>query len=144
MGDQIWGMLLLAIFRVPFFRYGGKWLEAMSRAGMGHILEPRSHVTIVFLGGLLLDMVMEIWYCECGPFGPKFAVFAILGEVRNTSCPLGKNVSQNESGISVAYDAGSFFLGSGTCCSGVAGVMQLTVRATLSIFAFLAVFCPVA
>ena len=57
---------------------------------MGHILGPKSDVSIARLVELLLPMAMEIWDGEEGPFGPLSAVFAILGHVRNTILPLGK------------------------------------------------------
>ena len=107
MGDQVWGMLTLAIFRVPFFRQGEKWLEATSRAGMGHILGPQSQVSTAFSVRLLLTMVMEIWHHECGPFWPNFTVFAILGQVGNAKCPWRKGPSQEGRAILVAYDEGS-------------------------------------
>ena len=69
MGDPIWGMLLLAIFRVLFFRSEKKWLEATSRVDMGHVLGPKSHVSLASLVRLLFALAMEIWDCECGQFG---------------------------------------------------------------------------
>ena len=111
---------------------------------MGHILEPNSHVSIAASVRLLLAMTMEIWDRECGPFRPIFAVFAILGQVGNTISPRGKRPSQGEVGILVAYDQGSIALAFRICSSGLAGVMQLTVRATFPNFASLAVFSAVA
>ena len=46
--------------------------------------------------------------------------------------------------ILVAYDQGSMALGFDISSSGRAGVMQLTLLATLPNFAYHAVFCPVA
>ena len=109
---------------------------------MGHILGPKSHVSTTTLVRLLLAMTMEIWDRECGPFRPIFAVFAILGQVGNTISPWGKGPSQEGVAILVAYGQGSIALEFRICSSGLAGVMQLTVRATLPKFAFLAVFCP--
>ena len=111
---------------------------------MGHIFGPKSHVSIATLVRLLLAIAMEMWDRECGPFRPNFAVFAILGQVGNTISPWGKGPSQREVAIPVAYDQGSIALGFRICSSGLTGVMQLSVRATLPNFAFLAVFCPVA
>ena len=42
----------------------------------------------------------------------------------------------------VVYAQGSTALEARVCYSGLAGVMQLTVHATLPHFVFLAVFCP--
>ena len=111
---------------------------------MGHILGPKSHVSIATLVRLLLAMTTEIWDRECGPFRPVFAVFAILGQVGKTISPWGKKPSRKGGGVLVAYGQGSIALEFRICSFGLAGVMQLTVRATLPIFAFLAVFCPVA
>ena len=57
---------------------------------MGHILGPKSHVSLATLIRSLLAMTMEIWDRESGPFRPIFAVFAILGQVGNTISPWGK------------------------------------------------------
>ena len=105
---------------------------------------PKFHVSIAILVRLLLAMTPEIWDRECGPFRPNFAVFAILGQVGNIISPWGKGLSKEGVAILVAYDKGSSALEFRICSSGLAGVMQLTVRATLPNFAFLAVFCPVA
>ena len=87
-------MLPIFIFRVPFFCYGKKMLEATSRANMGPILEPRSHVAIATLVTILLAMAMEIWDRECGPFRAIFAVFVILGQVGNAISPRGKDLAR--------------------------------------------------
>ena len=111
---------------------------------MRHILGPKSHVSMATLVISLLAMTMEIWDSECGRFRPIFAVFAILGIVGNTTSPWGKGSSQEGVAILVAHDRGSTALEFRICCSGLAGVVQLTVRAMLPNFALLAVFCPVA
>ena len=92
----------------------------------------------------LLAMFMEIWGCECGRFGPFFVVFPLLGQVGNTISLWDKGPSEDGVAIFVAYNPGSIALELGICSSGLAGVMQLTVRGTLPNFAFLAVFCPIA
>ena len=61
---------------------------------MGHMLGPKSHVSIATLVSLLLGMTREIWDCGCGPFRGIFAGFAILGHVKNTISPWGKGPSQ--------------------------------------------------
>ena len=82
-------------------------------------------------------MAMEIWYRECGPFRPNFTV-------GKTISALGKGPSQVGRVVLVAYDDGSMALNFWIPSSGLAGVMQLTLRATLHNFAFLAVVCSVA
>ena len=91
---------------------------------------------------LLLVMTIEIWDRDCGPFQPIFAVFAILGQVGNTIFPWHKGSNQKRVAILVQYDQGTIALGICICSSGLAGVMQHTVRATLPNFAFFTVFCP--
>ena len=44
---------------------------------MGHIQGRKFHMSLAVLVRLLLATTMEIWDCECGPFRPIFAVFAI-------------------------------------------------------------------
>ena len=100
MGVPVWGMLPFSIFGLPFFRYGEKWIEATSRVDMGHMLGPKSHVSIASLSGLLHAVTMEIWDRECGLFRPIFALFAILGHVGNTISPWGKGPSHKRSGES--------------------------------------------
>ena len=109
---------------------------------MEHILGPKSHVSMAFLARLLLAMTMEIWHRECWPFGQIFTVFAILGQVGNTISPWGKGRSPKDLAILVPDDQGSIVLEFGICFSGLVGVVQLTVRATLLNSAVLAVFCP--
>ena len=89
-------------------------------------------------------MTMEIMNPECEPFWPIFAVFAILGQVRNTISPWGKGPSQEERTILVAYEQGLFALGFRICPFRLAGAMQLMMPATLPNFAFTSVFGPVA
>ena len=110
---------------------------------MGHILGPNSHVSIATLARRLLPMGIETWDRECGPFQRNFALFGISGQVGNTIGPCSKGPSQKKTVILVAYEQGSMALGFCLCSSGLAGVMQLTVRATLPNFPSLAVFCPV-
>ena len=93
MGGPIWGILLLAICRVPFFRLEDKWLEATSRVRMRHVFGPKSHVSQAPLVGLLLAIAMEIWDRACVPFRPISAVFATLGQVANTISLWGKGPS---------------------------------------------------
>ena len=109
----------------------------------GHTVEKTFHLSIAILVRLLLAMGMETCDRECGPFRPYFAVFAILDQFGNTISPWGKGPSQECRAILVAYDRGSIALGFRICSSGLAGVLQLTVRATLPNFVFLDVFCPV-
>ena len=116
--------------------------QATSRVDMGHILGPKSHVSIATLVGLLLATTMEMWDRDCGPFWPIFAVFAILRQVGTTISPWSKGPSQEGVAILVASDQGSIALEVCICSSGLARVMRLTVCATLPNFAFLAVFCP--
>ena len=111
---------------------------------MGRILGPKSHVSIAILVRLLLARTIEIWDRECGPFRPNFTVFAISGQVENTTSPWGKGPSQEGVAILVAYHQGSIALELCICSSGLAGVMQPRVPATLQNIAFLAVFCPIA
>ena len=111
---------------------------------MGHILGPKCNVFIATLVRLLLAMTMGIRDRECGPFRPIFAVFAILGQVGNTISPCGKRPTQRDLAMLVAYHQGSIGLEFRICTTGLEGVMQPTVRATLPNFAFPAVSCPVA
>ena len=111
---------------------------------MGHILGPKSHVSLAPLVRFLLAMTMEIWDRECGAFRTIFAVFAILGRVRITISPWGQGPSQEGVVILVAYDQGPIAPELRICASCLTGVMQLTARATLPNLAFLAVFCPAA
>ena len=111
---------------------------------MGHILEPKCHVPIAISVRLLLAMTMEIWNRECGPFRPIFAVFAISGQVGNTISPWGQGPSQRVVATLVADAQGSVALEIRISSFRLAGVLQLTVCATLPQFAFLALFCPAA
>ena len=79
-----------------------------------------------------------------GRFGQFSTFFAIFGQVGNTISPWGKGPSQEAVVIRVPYDQGSISVALCICSCGLAGVMQLTLRATWLIFAFLAVFCPIA
>ena len=62
--------------------------------GQLHKLGPMSHVSIASLVGRLLAVAMEIWYHECGPFWPNFAVFAIVCHIGTIISPWGKRPSQ--------------------------------------------------
>ena len=73
----------------------------------------------------------------------NFPFFAILGQAGNTISPWSNGPSQERVAILVPYDQGSIALEFSIFSSGLAEVMQLTVRATLPNFAFFAVFCPV-
>ena len=73
---------------------------------MGHILGPKSHVSLSSLSRLFLAMTKEILDRECGPIGPIFAISAILGEFGNTISPWGKETSQREVMCLVADDPG--------------------------------------
>ena len=110
---------------------------------MGHMLGPMSHVSIAILVRLLLAMTINIWDTACGPFRPIFAVFAILSQVGNTISPWGKGPSKKNVVILAVNDQGSIALELRICSSDLAGVMQLTMRATLPNLLFLAVFSPV-
>ena len=110
---------------------------------MGHMLGPKANVSIAPLLSFLLALTMEIWDPECGPFQAIFAVFAISGQVGNTISPWGKGPSQEGVALLVAYDQGLIALEFPICSSGLTGVMQLTVCATVPNFASFAVFCPV-
>ena len=57
---------------------------------MGHILVPKSDVSIATLVKLFLVMTMQMWDRECVPFRPIFAVFASVGHVGNCISPLGQ------------------------------------------------------
>ena len=113
------------------------------RDGKWHILGPMSHVSIAFLVGRILAVLMEIWNHECGPFGPNFAVFAIVCHIGITISPWGTGSSQEESAIILAYDEGLNAIEFRICSSGSSGVIQLLVRSTIPPFAPHVAFCPV-
>ena len=71
-----------------------------------HILGPESNVSIASLVGRILAVAMEIWNHKCGPFWPKFAVFAIVCHIGTTIAPWGKGASQEGRAITVAYYQG--------------------------------------
>ena len=73
---------------------------------------------------------------------PNFATFAILGQVGNTISPQGKGPSQNKRAILVAHDQGLMGQRFRIFSSGLAGVTQLTVHATLPNLHFLLFFAP--
>ena len=64
------------------------------RVGKRHILGPTSHVSIAPLVEGILDVAMEIWNHECGPFWPNFPVFAIVYHVGTTISPWDTECSQ--------------------------------------------------
>ena len=107
---------------------------------MGQRIAPKSHLSIATLFILLLAITMEIWDRGCGPFRPIFAVLATLGHVGNTISPWGKRPSQRGVGIFVAYDRARIAIEVRICSSGLAGVMQLTVRPRCQSWPFL-LFC---
>ena len=73
------------------------------RFGKRHILGPKSHVFIASLVERIPAVAMEIWNHKCGPFWPKFAVFAIVCHIGTTISPWGTATSQEASAIIVAY-----------------------------------------
>ena len=79
MDQPMWGMLMLAISCVPFLGSGQTLLEPTSSAGVGHVLGPKPHLSVLFSVRLLLTVGMDTWHHECMPFWPNFAAFAILG-----------------------------------------------------------------
>ena len=83
----------------------------------------------------MLALAIGIRDCECGPFRPNFRVFAISDQVGNTTSPWGKKSSQGEGAVPVANDQWSMVLGLRVRFSGLAGVLQLMVRARLPICA---------
>ena len=104
------------------------------RVNKGNILGAKSHVSVATLARLLLAMTM---------FRPIYTIPAILGKNGTTIPPWGIESSQEGVTIGVAYAPGSIALEFRVCASGLAGVMQLTMRAMLPNFAFFAVRCPV-
>ena len=113
------------------------------RVGKGHILGPKSHVSIASLVERVLALAMEIWNHECGPFGPNFAVFAIVCHIGITISPWGTGSSQEERAKIVAYDQGLIAIEFRICSSGSSGVTPLLVRSTIPPFAPHVAFCPV-
>ena len=61
---------------------------------MGHILGPKSHVSIATLVEFLLAITMKICDLECGLFQRMFAVFPILGK---TYLPGARNLARRNS-----------------------------------------------
>ena len=113
------------------------------RVGKWHIWGPKSHVSIASLVERILDVAIEIWNHECGPFLPNFAVFAIVCHIRITISPWGTGSSQGEMANIVAYDQGLNAIEFRICSSGSSGVIQLLVRSTIPPFAPHVAFCPV-
>ena len=93
------------------------------RDGKWHILGPKSHVPIASLVQRILAVAMEIWNHECAPFGPNFAVFAIVCHIGITISPWGTESSQEEGAHIVAYDRGLNALEFRICSSGSSGVI---------------------
>ena len=77
---------------------------ATTRVGKWHILGPESHVSKASLVGRILAVAVEIWNHECGPFWPRFALFAIVCHFGTAISPCSKGTSQEESANIVAYD----------------------------------------
>ena len=113
------------------------------RVGKRHILGPKSHMSIASLVERILAVAMEIWNQECGPFGPNFAVFAIVCHIGITISPWGTGSSQEGRAIIVAYDQGLNAIEVRICSSGSSGVIHLLVRSMISPFAPHAAFCPI-
>ena len=93
------------------------------RVGNWHILGPKSHVSIASLVERILDVAMEIWNHECGPFWPNFAVFAIVCHIGITISPWGMGSSQEGMANIVAYDQGLNAIEFRICSSGSSGVI---------------------
>ena len=100
------------------------------RVGKWHILGPESNVSIASLVEWILAVAMEIWNHQCGPFGPNFAVFAIVCHIGITISPWGTESSQRRSAILVAYDQGLNATELRIWSLGSSGVIQLLVRST--------------
>ena len=113
------------------------------RVGKWHILGPKSHVSLALLVGRILTVAMEIWNHECGPFGPNFAVFAIVCHIGITISPWGTGSSQGERAIIVAYDQGLNATEFRICSSGSSAVIQLLARSMIPPYAPHVAFCPV-
>ena len=113
------------------------------RVGKLHILGPKSHMSIASLVERILAVAMDIWNQECGPFGPNFAVFAIVCHIEITISPWGTGSSQEGRAIIVAYDQGLNAIEVRICSSGSSGVIHLLVRSMISPFAPHAAFCPI-
>ena len=113
------------------------------RDGKWHILGPKSHVSIAFLVERILAVAMEIWNHECGPFGPNFAVFAIVCLIGITISPCGTESGQKGMAIIVAYDQGLNATEFRICSSGSSRVIQLLVRSMIPPYAPHVAFCPV-
>ena len=113
------------------------------RVGKWHILEPKSHVSIASLVERILDVAMEIWNHECGPFWPHFAVFVIVCHIGTTISPWGTGSSLEGVAHIVAHDQGLNALEFCICSTGSSGVIQLLGRSTIPPFAPHVAFCPV-
>ena len=113
------------------------------RVGKQHISGPKSHVSIASLVERILAVAMEILNHECGPFWPKFAVFAIVCHIRTTISPWGMGSSQEESAKIVANDQELNAIEFRICSSGSSRVIQLLMPSLISPFAPHAAFCPI-
>ena len=113
------------------------------RVGKRHIFGPMSDVSIASLVERILDVAMEIWNHECGPFWPNFTVFAIVCHIGTTISPWGTGSSQKEGANIVAYDEGLNAIEFPICSSGSPGVIQILVRSMIPPFARHAAFCPI-
>ena len=58
------------------------------RVGKGHILGPKSHVSIALLVGRIFAVAMEIWNHECGSFG-QISLFLPLCTILELPYPRG-------------------------------------------------------
>ena len=113
------------------------------RVGKRNILGPKSHVSIASLVERILAVAMEIWNHECGPFWPKFPVFAIVYHIGTTISPWGTRSSQKEKANIVAYNQGLNTIEFRICSSGSSGVIQPLVRSMIPPCAPHAAFCPI-
>ena len=113
------------------------------RVGKWHTSGPKSHVFIALFVGRILNVAMEIWNHECGPFWPNFAVFAIVCHIEITISPWGTRSSPEGMANIVPYDQGLNAIEFSICSSGSSGAIQLLVRSTIPPFAPHVAFCPV-
>ena len=113
------------------------------RVGKWHILGPKSHVSLASLVGKPLDVAMEIWNHECGPFWPILAVFAIVCHIGTIISPWGKGPSQKGRTIFVAHDQGLNAIELCICSLGSSGVIQFLDGSMFPPFALHSAFCSI-